>query len=199
MPIDQGDADEALAQRAATGSRAAFAELVARHGRGVTLVLRQAVRDEHLAEDLAQEVWIKVHGALGRFRPGSSFRSWLYAIALNHMRDALRSARRDRLELRDDLRPIAPPVEPSAEPEVAEQRRQVEAALAQLREEHRVALGLIDLAGLGYAEAAASIGCSLGTLKSRVHRARAAFRETWARREAAASTTRHDPAGAPHD
>jgi RNA polymerase sigma-70 factor, ECF subfamily len=178
MNEDGTATDQALAMQAASGGREAFAELVARHTRGLHCVLHAALRDRHRSEDLAQEVWIKVFGALPRYRPEGSFRSWLYSIALNHLRDAMRS-RLARM----------PPPTPEVDGLIDEQPRQpaerrdeahrVQRVVADLDEPFRTALTLVDLAGLSYSEAAASCGCSLGTVKSRVHRARLAFRDAW--------------------
>jgi RNA polymerase sigma-70 factor (ECF subfamily) len=192
--IDEEDqaSDQALALRAAAGGREAFAELVARHTRGLHCVLRAALRDRHRSEDLAQEVWIKVFGALPRYRPAGSFRSWLYSIALNHLRDALRHGRVRQ-----------PPPTPDVEGLIDEEARQpaerrdevqrVQRVVADLAEPFRTALTLVDLAGLSYAEAAATCGCSLGTVKSRVHRARLAFRDAWVAGQAPIPPVRSSP------
>ena len=175
---DAQASDQALALQAAAGGREAFAELVARHTRGLHCVLQAALRDRHRSEDLTQEVWIKVFGALPRYRPAGSFRSWLYSIALNHLRDALRSGRARQP-------PPSPEVEALIDDEAREpaerrdEARRVQRVVAGLDEPFRTALTLVDLAGLSYAEAAESCGCSLGTVKSRVHRARLAFRDAW--------------------
>ena len=189
---DAQASDQALALQSAAGGREAFAELVARHTRGLHCVLHAALRDRHRSEDLTQEVWIKVFGALPRYRPAGSFRSWLYSIALNHLRDALRSGRARQ-----------PPPTPDVEGLVDEEARQpaerrdevrsVRLVVAGLDEPFRTALTLVDLAGLSYAEAAATSGCSLGTVKSRVHRARLAFRDAWLARPAPRPPARSSP------
>lgn len=189
---DAQASDQELAVQAAGGRREAFAELVARHTRGLHGVLQAALRDRHRSEDLAQEVWIKVFGALPRYRPAGSFRSWLYSIALNHLRDALRTGRVRRP-------PPTPDVEALIDEEArhpAERRdevRRVHRVVADLDEPFRTALTLIDLAGLSYAEAAESCGCSLGTVKSRVHRARLAFRDAWVAGQASIPPVRSSP------
>ncbi len=181
-PTERGD--DVLAAEAASGGREAFAELVARYAPRVVAVLRQRVGDGHLAEDLAQEVWIKAHGGLGRLERGAAFRPWLFAVALNHARDALRSRSRGKVLYLPDVSAHAPVVGPDRAPETDDERRRVERALGRLDEPFRTALALVDLGGLSYAEAAASAGCELGTMKSRVHRARRAFRDAWSRADA---------------
>lgn len=178
--IDEEDqaSDQDLALQAAGGGREAFAELVARHARGLHCVLRAALRDRHRSEDLAQEVWIKVFGALPRYRPAGSFRSWLYSIALNHLRDALRTGRARRPPPMPDVEGLID--EEARQPaERRDEARRVQRVVADLDEPFRTALTLVDLAGLSYADAAEACGCSLGTVKSRVHRARLAFRDAW--------------------
>jgi len=191
-PSERGD--DVLAAEAAAGGREAFAELVARYAARVVAVLHRRVDDGHLAEDLAQEVWIKVHAGLARLEAGAAFRPWLFAVALNHARDALRSRRRDRVLYLPDVSAHAPEVAPDRAPETHDERRRVERALDGLDEPFRTALALVDLGGLSYAEAAASAGCELGTMKSRVHRARRAFRDAWSRADAAGRQPR-DPCG----
>ena len=92
-----GSTDEALALiagRAAAGAREAFEILVERYGSRVRAVIERQVRDHHLAMDLTQDVWIRAHRALPRFRSaeeGGRFRPWLFSIALNRVRDVQRS------------------------------------------------------------------------------------------------------------
>ena len=94
--------DEALATEAAGGSRGAFAALVERHGARVLAAVERSVQDHHLARDLAQEVWIKVHRGLAGFDPARRFRPWLFAITCNHVRDAQRRGGRRSLHLLED-------------------------------------------------------------------------------------------------
>ena len=181
VPVIDEDAqasDQVLAVQAVGGGREAFAELVARHTRGLQTVLHAALRDRHRSEDLAQEVWIKVFAALPRYRPAGSFRSWLYSIALNHLRDALRSGRARRPAPTTDVDALID-AEAGETAERRDEARRVQRVVADLEEPFRTALTLVDLAGLSYAEAADACGCSLGTVKSRVHRARLAFRDAW--------------------
>lgn len=192
--IDEEDqaSDQDLALQAAGGGREAFAELVARHARGLQTVLQAALRDRDRSEDLAQEVWIKVFGALPRYRPAGSFRSWLYSIALNHLRDALRSGRARRPPPTSEVEALIDD-EARQTAERRDEARRVQRVVADLDEPFRTALTLVDLAGLSYAEAAAACGCSLGTVKSRVHRARLAFRDAWIARKAPIRPARTSP------
>lgn len=180
MPVPSEPTDETLAVAAAAGERQAFEQLVVRYGSRVRAVLAQAVRDQHLLDDLLQEVWVKVFGALPRFRPDGRFRPWLFSIALNHLRDALRRQRRGRLVYIDDYRTVAADVGVELpDHDAAERQARVAATLARVEQPFREAVALVDLGGLAYAEAAAAMGCSVGTIKSRVSRGREAFRSAW--------------------
>ncbi|MEZ5978789.1 MAG: RNA polymerase sigma factor [Planctomycetota bacterium] len=178
--------DEELAGRAADGEVRAFEELVERFGGQVVAALEKLVGDHHLALDAAQDVWIKVHRSLPRYRKGARFRPWLFAIALNHGRDVLRMrARRPDTaagsEAFDDARPdptlLAPrSLDPGAR---VLDRGAIAAVLQRIDATFREALVLVDVLGVGYEEAALSLDTAVGTVKSRVHRARLAFRDAW--------------------
>ncbi len=174
--------DEFLVVQAARGDRGAFTSLVERYGSRVLAVIEKQVGDHHGALDLAQEVWIKVFAALDSFRPEAKFRPWLFAIVFNSIRDdhRHRARRRDRVS---DLGPehlegaaTADRYDPTAS--VAEIEH-IDAALAGVPEPFRAALQLVDALDFSYDEAALSLDCSEGTVKSRVHRGRIAFRDLY--------------------
>lgn len=168
--------DEELARAAGRGSLCAFEALVRRYGPGIDALLARSLRDAHLAEDTAQEVWMKVHAALPRYEPRGSFRSWLYSVTLNHVRDVARRRGRGRLVLVESPPEAVAPRAP--DPLVqGEERARLERALDQLPEPFRTAVQLVDVLTLSTAEAAQAMGCALGTIKSRVHRGRLLFRE----------------------
>jgi RNA polymerase sigma-70 factor (ECF subfamily) len=170
--------DEDWARAAALGSRSAFERLVERHGGAVLGLLERRFGDVHEALDLSQDVWVRVFRGLKGFRPERSFRAWLYGIALNAARDEGRR------------RSVSPPIAPE-DPQtelvtadfrsVLDDRSDVETALACVVEPFRSALILVDLEQLSYEEAADALGCSRGTVKSRVHRGRLSFRDHWIR------------------
>lgn len=172
--------DEELAARAQDGDLDAFEALVVRHGGGVIAALERLLGDHHQACDAAQDAWIKVHRALGRYRRGASFRPWLFAIALNQGRDALRSRRRRPGGSAAPLELL--PAHGASDPDQSSpERSAIAAALAAIDGAFREAVVLVDVVGLGYAEAAAALGCAEGTVKSRVHRGRVAFRDAYER------------------
>jgi RNA polymerase sigma-70 factor (ECF subfamily) len=178
-----GGSDEELAGRAAGGEREAFEVLLRRYAPAVVAVVEAQVGDHHLALDLAQEVWLKVYRGLAGFETERRFRPWLFSIALNCARDSHRRETRTRVVYLDEYRD-PPHAHPSSDPSGrAEERAVIASALARVVEPYRTAVQLVDVLGLSYEEAALSLRCSLGTVKSRVNRGRLAFRDHYARLE----------------
>jgi RNA polymerase sigma-70 factor (ECF subfamily) len=138
----------------------------------VTRVARYASRDRHLAEDFVQETYLHAFAA---FEPGriENVKAWLVTICLNIVRsDARRRARR---VTEVELSPLDEPESGNRVPEEAfanVDREAVAGALAQLADEQRLAIVLMDLAGLSASEAGTALGCSRNTVLSRVHRGR---------------------------
>jgi len=173
--------DEELAVEAARGSEAAFRELVERFERPVYALVVRIVRRSELAEELAQEAFVKAWRALGRFDPERKFSSWLFKIAHNVALDQLR--RRDLATesldapLGDDELPRPLPADPRAEDPLARTTfraagRALEAAMSELRPEYREILTLRFAEELSYEEIAEVTGAPLGTVKVHLHRAR---------------------------
>ena len=143
--------------------------------------------DASEAEDAAQEAFVKVYRALGRYRPGAPFRPWLLAVVANEAKNRRRAAaRRASLALRGE----GPPGDASSSPEAAavaaERRAELLAALEDLREEDRLAICCRYFLGLSEAETAATLGCARGTVKSRLSRALARLREKLVKEDDAA-------------
>ena len=173
--------DEELALAAQAGSRDAFEQLVKRLGSSMQMVIERQVGDDHLALDLTQEIWVKVFHALPRFKPTGSFRSWLFSIAFNHVRDAKRRQARSRVVYLDDFRmPPQAPVrfDPRGR---TEEHAAIEEALAQVPEPYRTSLLMIDVLDLTYEEVATALSTKVGTIKSRVNRGRLSFRDLYLR------------------
>jgi len=169
--------DEALIRAHLKGSETAFERILERHAAGVASTIERLVGDHHLALDLAQEVFIKLHHQLPRYRFKGRFRSLLYGMALNRARDALREKKRSRLVFFEEGGPRPDRAVARDPADVHEQRALIEAALDRVPNPFREALVLVDRTGLSYREAARALGCRLGTVRSRVSRGRLAFRE----------------------
>jgi RNA polymerase sigma-70 factor (ECF subfamily) len=185
-------ADEEAVDRVLAGDRDAFAILVERHGPRIHAAVLRMVGDPEVAGDLAQEAFVKAWGALASFRRGAAFSTWLYAIALNEVRSEFRRRKsvKGRAMVSLDAAPArgedgdARAVEPaSAVPDPGDEaaRRDEAAALRRaldrLDPEYREAVVLRDLEGLSYVEIAGAAGVPVGTVRSRIHRGRAALRE----------------------
>jgi RNA polymerase sigma-70 factor, ECF subfamily len=175
--------DAQLVERALAGSQDAFASLVARHQRGVYNLLVRLLRNPALAEELAQESFLKAYAHLRSFNPDYKFANWILRIAHNTAIDTLRQ-RGPQLVSMDEPAPAEqrPAAEAVVDPRSDEAERVVErgelsralgAALEGLRPEYREAVVLRYQQDLGYEEIAAITGEPVGTVKSHLHRARA--------------------------
>lgn len=167
------DPDRALVDAAAAGSREAFDELVRRHQAAIVGLARVLTSGRGDAEDLAQEVFVRAWKSLRTFRGNSAFRTWLHRVAINVVRSS--QSRTGRLlQIFTGSAGEAPDVPSRDEPvDAALARRQViEQALTALPEELRVAVTLRDLQGLDYREIADLLGVPIGTVESRIFRAR---------------------------
>lgn len=176
--------DQMLVERVQKGDRAAFDLLVLKYQHKVIKLVGRFVSDVAEAEDIAQEAFIKAYRALPAFRGDSAFYTWLYRIAINTAKNAIVSNRRRPTELDFDTRD-AEQFERHAQlsegdtPEgivlTNEIRAAVEEAIAHLPEDLRTAIVLRELEGLSYEEIAAAMECPVGTVRSRIFRAREAI------------------------
>jgi len=171
------DSDHDLLPRCRRGDEAAWRELVSLHTRRIfTLAYRFAGRVDE-AEDLTQEVFVKVYQTLDRYREGEgSFNAWIMAVARNHAIDHYRRRRSDALRKAEEpevLDRMASDDEGALRGLEAEERvRLLHRGLQALPEELRVPLILCDLQGLPYGEIAQILEIPLGTVKSRINRGR---------------------------
>lgn len=187
--VDPGDA--ALAAAAASGDDRAFETIVRRHAGLVLTLGRRLLGSRDAAEDLLQDVFVKVHASLRGFRGEAALKTWIARIAVNAARNRRRDdARRLRVvapvasfrsraggdgDEAPSLDQIAPDGAPSPERVAmsAAARERIEAALASLPRDFREALLLRESEGLSYEEIATVLGIEIGTVKSRIARARA--------------------------
>ena len=184
-----GPADDAVLLAAARrGDLSAFNGLVLRHQRTVYSVCARTLSSPDDAADATQEAFLSAYRSLTTFRGAAEgFRPWLLRIAVNGCYDVLRRRRRHPSESLDEIRddpddgPRQAPPDPNPLPDeralTDETRRQIEAGLATLAPDQRLTVVLCDVQGLSYEEAADVMGVEIGTVKSRLSRARVRLRE----------------------
>jgi RNA polymerase sigma-70 factor, ECF subfamily len=177
--------DLGLVRRVQRGERGAYDLLVLKYQHKVVKLVMRYLRDPADAEDVAQEAFIKAYRALPQFRGDSAFYTWLYRIAINTAKNAL--AARDRnpvsyeldMQSNDDSSDVVNRLRDPETPEglalTEEIRDTVNQAIEALPEDLRTAIVLRELEGLSYEEIAASMDCPVGTVRSRIFRAREAI------------------------
>lgn len=181
-PIDYASLpDDKLVARSQKGDMRAFEELVARHRDKIYARAYSMMRNEEEAVDLSQEAWVKAWQRLAQFQGDSSFVTWMTRIAINLCLDQLRKNKRQRAEsieqLDDELGGVERQmptltVNPTERLERSELRQRIDEALAKLSHEHRTVLILHEFEDLEYKEIAKRMGCSIGTVMSRLFYAR---------------------------
>lgn len=180
-----------LVRHAAAGRRAAFAELVRRHQGKVRGLLLRLCNDRTLADDLAQEVFLRAYRGLVGFEGRASFGTWLYRIGYNvYLNHRSRTKRWGSLPEDYDVAAAAP--EDAHSPKRSDLRRDLRAAIETLPERYRAVVVLYYLQDVSYPEIAEILDLPLGTVKTHLHRAKKHLREqmgAWA----------GDPAGEPAD
>jgi RNA polymerase sigma-70 factor (ECF subfamily) len=184
------DPDVRLMLQVREGDAAAFTELVLRYQNRLLTVLEHLVGNREQAEDLAQEVFVRVFKARHRYEPEAKFSTWLFTIANNIASNALRSRNRRRevgvpegngadstpLSL-DQLAKAASGAQPTRRLDKVEQAEMVRSAVAALNERQRMALLLAKFEGMSYQDIAQSMGLSVQAIKSLLSRARVNLKE----------------------
>jgi RNA polymerase sigma-70 factor (ECF subfamily) len=183
MTPDTGDLE--LVRRVQKGDKSAFDLLVRKYQHKVLKLVSRYLRDPADAEDVAQEAFIKAYRALPQFRGDSAFYTWLYRIAINTAKNALLSRDRNPVEFDLDLQNVeessamqarlADPETPESLLATEEIRETVNRAIEALPEDLRTAIVLRELEGLSYEDIAAAMDCPVGTVRSRIYRAREAI------------------------
>jgi len=178
--------DQALVERVQQGDKRAFDLLVKKYQHKVLTVVRRYISDHSEAQDVTQEAFIKAYRALPKFRGDSAFYTWIYRIAINTAKNYLVSRGRrppdsdvdiadgELFETGQRLRDVN---SPEAQLLTDEIQRTVWQALDELSEDLRAALTLREFEGLSYEEIAEILGCPVGTVRSRIFRAREAIDE----------------------
>ena len=179
------EVDQQLVERAQRGDKHAFELLVMKYQRKLGRLLSRLVRDPAEVEDVAQEAFIKAYRALPSFRGDSAFYTWLYRIGINTAKNYLVAMGRraptvtefdsdeaEGFENGEQLRDINTPESVLMSKEIG---ATVEAAMADLPEDLRTAITLREIEGLSYEEIASIMNCPIGTVRSRIFRAREAI------------------------
>ncbi len=183
MSVDTGDLG--LVQRVQKGDKTAFDVLVRKYQHKVVKLVTRYLRDPADAEDVAQEAFIKAYRAIPQFRGDSAFYTWLYRIAINTAKNAIVSRDRSPVEFDLDLQNVeesnsmqarlADAETPESLLQTEEIRATVNQAIEALPEDLRTAIVLRELEGLSYEDIAAAMDCPVGTVRSRIFRAREAI------------------------
>jgi RNA polymerase sigma-70 factor (ECF subfamily) len=194
--------DHGLIEAARAGRTEAFGLLVRRYQDRLYPTVFRLTGCPEEAQDVLQEAFLRAYTKLGRFRGGSSFYTWLYRIAVNLALSARR--RRPRAPLGDGCRdgaagPAADPAEydPSLPLERTERDRLIQEALNALAPDHRAVVVLKEYDGLRYEEIGVVLGVPVGTVRSRLHRARCELRERLRSLVDADAPVRHGARGGP--
>jgi RNA polymerase sigma-70 factor (ECF subfamily) len=168
-----GDLDDAELAVVAVDDLEAFGELVRRHQDFVYGAALRVVRNTTLAQDIAQEAFVRAHRGLANFKGESQVRSWLYRIATNL---ALNAVQRRKEYPSENLPEPAVPSGPERQTELQALRTALEHAIATLPDDQRIPLVMREYGGLAYQEIADETGLPLNTVRTRILRARRALR-----------------------
>ena len=188
-PPTSADTDLMLVERTVAGDQKAFELLVIKYQRRIERLIGRMVRDVDLVEDIAQETFIRAYRALAQFRGDAQFYTWLYRIAVNTAKKALMDLKRDPLvsesalrgagDDEDETSALENELTSSETPETVLAAKEIAAAvnsaMEALPEELRQAVTLREIEGLSYEEIAEVMNCPIGTVRSRIFRAREAI------------------------
>lgn len=187
LPSLSDQSDALLVQRTVAGDTQAFSLLVIKYERRIQRLIGRMVRDVDLVEDIAQETFIRAYRALAQFRGDAQFYTWLYRIAVNTAKKSLLDLKRDPTvsensfksgdgeetsAMENELTTFETPEAVLASKEIA---AMVHAAMEALPDELREAITLREIEGFSYEEIAAFMSCPIGTVRSRIFRAREAI------------------------
>lgn len=189
--MTEADNDAMLVDRVRRGDVRAYEMLVVKYRRRIERLIGRIVRDVDLVEDLAQETFIRAYRAIPQFRGDSAFYTWLYRIAVNTAKKALQELRRDPVitesalagasDEEDETSRVENELSDGETPEAMLASKQiadtVNAAIEDLSPDLRQALTLREIEGLSYEEIASVMNCPIGTVRSRIFRAREAVAE----------------------
>lgn len=182
--MGESELDQALVERVQKGDKRAFDLLVRKYQHKIVSVVSRYVSDWSEAQDVAQEAFIRAYRAIGSFRGDSAFYTWIYKIAINTAKNQLVSKGRrppigdiaiDDAVLLDGASQLRDRATPERELLRQEIEQTVFATVEELPEELRTAITLREVDGLSYEEIAETMNCPIGTVRSRIFRAREAI------------------------
>jgi RNA polymerase sigma-70 factor (ECF subfamily) len=187
-PVSAADSDLLLVERTVAGDQKAFELLVIKYQRRIERLIGRMVRDVDLVEDIAQETFIRAYRALHQFRGEAQFYTWLYRIAVNTAKKALVDMKRNPVMTEsafrssdddDETSSVGNELTAEETPETVLAAKEiaaaVNAAMEALPEDLRQAVTLREIEGLSYEEIAEVMNCPIGTVRSRIFRAREAI------------------------
>lgn len=181
------DSDALLVERTVAGDQKAFELLVIKYQRRIQRLIGRMVRDVDLVEDIAQETFIRAYRALAQFRGEAQFYTWLYRIAINTAKKALMDLKRNptvsensfKSDDDDETSPLENELTSTETPDAVLASKEIaqiiNQALEALPEELRMAITLREMEGLSYEEISETMNCPIGTVRSRIFRAREAI------------------------
>ena len=188
FPVEKNvDSDALLVERTVAGDQKAFELLVIKYQRRIQRLIGRMVRDVDLVEDIAQETFIRAYRALAQFRGEAQFYTWLYRIAVNTAKKALMDLKRNptvsenayKSDDDDETSPVENELTSSETPEAVLASKEIaeiiNTAMEALPEELRQAITLREIEGLSYEEISEAMNCPIGTVRSRIFRAREAI------------------------
>ena len=188
FPVEKNvDSDAVLVERTVAGDQKAFELLVIKYQRRIQRLIGRMVRDVDLVEDIAQETFIRAYRALAQFRGEAQFYTWLYRIAVNTAKKALMDLKRNptvsenayKSDDDDETSPVENELTSSETPEAVLASKEIaeiiNSAMEALPEELRQAITLREIEGLSYEEISEAMNCPIGTVRSRIFRAREAI------------------------
>lgn len=188
-----GATDQEVVALARVGEQAAYRELIRRYERPLFSLLYRMVRDRELAEDLAQETFVKVLNAIDSYRPEFKFSSWIFKIANNAAIDHLRRRELTTLSIDGSPHALTPEAVEATALQIGDRQEtpldavearelggEIEAAIGRLRPEYRSCILLRHVEGRSYDEIAEILSLPLGTVKTYIHRARNELRRSLA-------------------
>jgi len=182
--MGERETDQLLVERVQKGDKRAFDLLVGKYQHKIVSLISRYVSDHAEAQDVAQEAFIKAYRAIGRFRGESAFYTWMYRIAINTAKNYLVSQSRrppssdidaqdaEQFQVETRLKDRGSPEHELLKEEI---ERTIHEAIAELPEDLRVAIALREMEGMSYEDIATTMDCPIGTVRSRIFRAREAI------------------------